>query len=76
MLKDTKSDTQKKRGSRGWPNQAGSPGFNAQEREKKKEQYHNRRKGRVRASMKHDNNGNCDNERKSWKFYYGELHPA
>lgn len=34
----------------------------------KKEQYHNRHKERIRASMKHDNNSDYDNDRKSLGF--------
>lgn len=63
MLKDTKSDTQKK-GPLGMAQSDGFPGNIAQ----KKKQYHNRHKGRVRASMKRDNNGDYDNDGKSLRF--------
>lgn len=63
MLKDTKSDTQKK-GPLGMAQSDGFPGNISQE----KEQYHNRHKGRVRPSMKLDNNGDYDNDRKSLRF--------
>lgn len=61
MLKDTKSDTQKK-GPSGMAQSDGFSGNNAQ----KKEQYHNRHKGRIRASVKLDNNGDYGNDREQF----------
>lgn len=63
MLKDTKSDTQKK----GPFGMAQSDGFHGSITQKK-EQYHNRHKRRIRPSMKLDNNGDYDNDRKSLGF--------
>lgn len=67
MLKDTKSDTQKK-GPLGMAQSDAYPGNIAQ----KKEQYHNRHKGRIRPSMKPDNNGDYNNDSK--KFGYNSMH--
>lgn len=68
MLKDTKSDTQKK-GPSGMAQSDGFPGNIAQ----KNEQYHIRHKGRVRRSMKLDNNDHYNSDRKSL-ILVGRLH--
>lgn len=72
MLKDTKSDTQKK-GPLGMAQSKRFPGNISQE----KEQYHNHHKRRVRPSMKLDNNGDYNDDRKVFfLLFYIELQIA
>lgn len=63
MLKDTKSDTWNKR-----PLEMAQSDWFPSNAAQKKEQYHKWLKGRIRASMKLDDNGDYDNDRKSLGF--------
>lgn len=69
MLKDTKSDTQKK----GLLGMAQSDGFPSNNITQKNGQHHIRLKGRVRMSMKLEDNDHYDSDRKSLVLV-GRLH--